>query len=1810
MNEKLEREKEYLARKHELLRQQDEDAASIQSSRSGRSQASSRQKVEAWFNQQLMSVDSSDNASNQRQKLSGQTAGPVGSSTPMETSRIIDEGLLRAHSDTKQNVGSIPRTTDSISIGDSPGVEDDVNPPNAAKQSKVQSLPLVNIQPYVKILDEANPMTSETALTNTGYPPRIIPKLMGNPLPYTAWQRETSEMRKQHLREHQCPEREAELRQSEQREQELIHLLKRSEEQREQDRQRLQEIEEILKKQHDVEAQHQKENYVRRRRELELVNRLKLFEQEYAQEKAKRDEEKQKYLAKEQQLIEQLENLRLSCEQYPAAEQHPAAEQNSVAERCSAAEQRPAADQSSDAEHHPATTKRTPTESLGNISGIIQRGVAVSTNPPTAAPVLGPTSQQLAARQVISRELPVFSGDPIEWPLFISSYNHSTAACGYTESENLLRLQRSLKGVAKDAVSSFLLHPSTVQQVLSTLQTLYGRPEQIVHNLVVKVRATPAPKPERLETLMQFGLTVQNLCGHLQAVGMDNHLSNPILLQELVDKLPANIKFNWALHQENLSVVDLKAFSEYMRKVTAATSGVTSFSFAAKPTKDERPRAKDKAFVNAHAAHEQKDPGTAVNSYGERRGQNKSGKYRSGDATNSCPACGAHDHTAASCGAFKKLSIDGRWNFVKDNKLCRRCLVSHTRWPCEGEVCGINNCEKRHHRLLHSEPKNQPVTDATVTIHRQPVSSTLFKILPVTLYGKSGSVNTFAFLDDGSSVTIIEQTIADKLGVDRRPHSLCIHWTSGINKKIATKELEAIRISEPGSNMRFNLSEVYTVENLGLPEQSLDAVELSKEFSHLRHLPVRSYRGAVPRLLIGLSNSHLLTTTKLREGQEREPIAAKTRIGWVVCGCLGGRDTNFQHRQMHICAEKSDQELHDYVREFFSVESLGVAVAPNLEGIEDQRARRILEETTVRTVSGKFETGLLWKNDVIEFPDSRPMSERRLRCLEKRLEKDPKLYDSVRQQIADYKLKGYIHVVTEEEMTEFDPRRTWYLPLGVVLNPNKPGKVRVIWDAAAKVEGVSLNSVLLKGPDLLTPQLNVTFKFREREVAFSGDIQEMFLQVGIRKEDRSALLFVFRNSPSEPFVTMASDVAIFGATCSPAQSQYVKNRNATENERDHPRAAEAIKNKHYVDDYLDSVDTEEEAVELALEVAEVHRKAGFHIRNWVSNRPSVLEAIGEVNPTTVKSLSMNNQSGFERVLGITWLPDEDLFCFTVSLQNGLESKIAPTKRAMLSYVMKIYDPLGLVGSLVVQGKILLQDVWRAKVGWDENIPENLFARWKLWLQSLKELDNVRIPRSYFPGYDPACYEALELHIFVDGSEQAYSSVAYFRVQDRGQTRCALVASKTKVAPLQLTSVPRLELQAAVIGARLRKTIQDGHSVQIKRTFFWTDSSTVVSWVKSDTRRYRQYVAFRVNEILSLSTTEEWRWLGTKINVADEATKWGKGPNCKPDSRWIRGPAFLYDDEQDWPKDKFQVTAKDTEEELRPKYVCSHYLSSPIIDVSRFSKYERLLRCVAYVHRFCEKLLRRIRKVTSEKNEDISTEDLQNRQPLPKSSSLANLPPLLDEYGLMRVDGRIAAVDYVEHDTKFPIILPKAHSITNLLLDWYHRKFRHGNNETIVNEIRQRFCVPKLRTQIRSISKRCQYCRVYKSTPVDPKMSQLPRCRTTPFLRPFTFVGIDYFGPYLVKVGRSAVKRGAPQEVYTDNGTNFIGASRELENELRKINHTIGSTFTDANTKWLFNPPAAPHMGGCWERMVRSVKTALGTLPVSQKMDDESFMTLQ
>ncbi|XP_055622826.1 uncharacterized protein LOC129766332 [Toxorhynchites rutilus septentrionalis] len=509
-------------------------------------------------------------------------------------------------------------------------------------------------------------------------------------------------------------------------------------------------------------------------------------------------------------------------------------------------------------------------------------------------------------------------------------------------------------------------------------------------------------------------------------------------------------------------------------------------------------------------------------------------------------------------------------------------------------------------------------------------------------------------------------------------------------------------------------------------------------------------------------------------------------------------------------------------------------------------------------------------------------------------------------------------------------------------------------------------------------------------------------------------------------------------------------------------------------------------------------------------------------------------------------------------------------------------------------------------------------------------------------------------MFVDASELACAAVLYLRIADSGQPRCALVAAKTKVAPLKPLSVPRLELQAAMIGTRLLSSVLTSLDLPVSRRFLWSDSSTVLSWLRSDSRRYHQFVAFRVGEILTSTSMDEWNYVPSKLNVADTATKWKDAPSFDSKSSWYNAPDFLYKSPEYWPS-KPSPSKLETDVELRAVFMFHGTIQPPLIDISRFSNWNRLLRATAYVirgvHRFKgEKSPKPVILIQQElKNaENILWRQIQadayldevailkrNRAfpesavSIPKSSPIYRFSPFLDEEEIIRMNSRITAAPGVPLEAKLPVLLPKKHSATVLLVDQYHRRFLHGNGETVCNELRQRFCIPGLRGLIREVSGKCQFCRIRKATPQPPMMAPLPEARVTGFVRPFTHTGVDYFGPLMVKQGRSLVKRwvalftcltvraihleivhslsaqscvmairrfvarrGAPESFYSDNGTNFLGASNLLAKQIQDINEDCASTFTNSKTRWHFNPPSAPHMGGSWERMVRSVKTAM------------------
>lgn len=429
------------------------------------------------------------------------------------------------------------------------------------------------------------------------------------------------------------------------------------------------------------------------------------------------------------------------------------------------------------------------------------------------------------------------------------------------------------------------------------------------------------------------------------------------------------------------------------------------------------------------------------------------------------------------------------------------------------------------------------------------------------------------------------------------------------------------------------------------------------------------------------------------------------------------------------------------------------------------------------------------------------------------------------------------------------------------------------------------------------------------------------------------------------------DVATFGASCSPCTAQFIKNQNAEGFTQTFPRAASAITKSHYVDDFLDSTDTVEEAIQLVNQVKVIHREAGFDIRKFKSNAPEVLVAADEANMSAEKSINCEKHTVSDRVLGLVWNPTEDVFSFGVSsliVERILSGGVIPTKRQVLQVVMKLFDPLGFVSHFTVHGKILMQEIWRTGTNWDEPIDQNLLDMWYRWTELLPLLGEVKIPRCYFGTLSSKSLQNLQVHIFVDASEVAYACVAYLRLRCTEGIRCAFVASKTKVAPLKPLSIPRLELQAAMIGARLMQTICSSLTLPISKRVLWSDSTTVLAWLRSDSRRYHQFIGFRVGEILSLTAMDEWRYVPSNDNVADEATKWAAGPNFNPDSRWYTGPEFLANPESEWPTKEERSST--TTEELRPVYLHRHLLMEKLIDETRFSNWNRMVRAMAYVYR--------------------------------------------------------------------------------------------------------------------------------------------------------------------------------------------------------------------------------------------------------------------
>ncbi|XP_070138625.1 uncharacterized protein [Drosophila bipectinata] len=721
--------------------------------------------------------------------------------------------------------------------------------------------------------------------------------------------------------------------------------------------------------------------------------------------------------------------------------------------------------------------------------------------------------------------LPIFVGQPEDWTIFNCAFVETTQAYNCTDLENNQRLLKALKDEARETVKSLLIHPANVRAVMEQLRFRFGRPEQLIRSQLNSVREVQPITEQNLARIVPFETRVSNLTAFLQSAKAEQHMGNPTLMEELVAKLPTSKRVDWARHAASIEPFPTVAhFSVWLQEYAKIVCTILDVE-----GKDPRRRV-------LHASVDQ-------NGYEQRD-----------DRHGGCPICGGQ-HATTSCREFIGASPPGRWSMVKTHRLCFTCL-RHTTRSCDvhGE-CQINGCRRLHHRLLHGEDEGRRRPEQRGGFRRhnggnqmsavsrrsperrssprggyrdhertqqsavrrnslerrapQPAEAPmqrnlsidveggrlLFRILPVTLYGAGRQVDTYALLDEGSSVTMIDDELRRDLGLRGEHRQLNIQWFGGRASREPTNVV-SLEISGAGKPTRHPLKNVYAVSNLRLPMQTLSRRDVQGVQRDLR-LPMKPYSNVVPKLLIGLDHGHWGLPLRTRRFAREGLFAAATELGWVVFGPVSGQSTTLSPR-FCLLAVSMDDSMEKMVEDYFEMESFGVKLAPPVAASDDARAQRILEDTTVK-VGRRYQTGLLWKDDHAVLPRIYEMAHRRLINVEKKLKRNGQLaleYDRI---IKDYVSKEYARKLLDEVAVKSD--KLWYLPHFGVENPNKPGKVRLVFDAAAKVGGTSLNSALDKGPQHYKPLPAVLFHFREGAVGVCGDIKEMFYQVLIRPED-------------------------------------------------------------------------------------------------------------------------------------------------------------------------------------------------------------------------------------------------------------------------------------------------------------------------------------------------------------------------------------------------------------------------------------------------------------------------------------------------------------------------------------------------------------------------------------------------------------------------------------------------------------------------------------------------------------------------------------
>ncbi|XP_034005864.1 uncharacterized protein LOC117497939 [Trematomus bernacchii] len=1085
--------------------------------------------------------------------------------------------------------------------------------------------------------------------------------------------------------------------------------------------------------------------------------------------------------------------------------------------------------------------------------------------------------------------------------------------------------------------------------------------------------------------------------------------------------------------------------------------------------------------------------------------------------------------------------------------------------------------------------------------------------------------------------------------------------------------------------------------NLPDDRSEIPTPEITQYFPHLRQVTDKIPPLDTNAPILLLLGRDILRLHKVREqcnGPHNSPYAQRLDLGWVIVGeiCLDGthNSNNVNVYKTHVLQNGRPSFLKPCTNSIQVKERLNgpakhhlPAPSHSLENVlngsldcigesvfrktpdddkpalsvDDKVFLRIMENEVYMDDENHWVAPLPFRFPRKPLPNNREHALQRLSSLQRSFRRRP----DMKEHLFDFMQKVIDNHQAEPAPQLQHGQECWYLPTFGIYHPQKPGKIRVVFDSSSQYKGVSLNDVLLSGPNLNNTLIGVLLRFRREQIAVTADVEQMFYCFKVTQDHRNFLRFVWHrdNDPDNEIVDYWMTVHVFGNSPSPAVATYGLRKAAEQGETEHGTdSKEFVFRNFYVDDGLISVSKEDEAIDLLQRTKSLLAESNLRLRKIASNSARVMEAFPlEERTSDFKDLDLGaDPLPLQRSLGISWELNNDSFTFKVS------QDIKPfTRRGILSTVNSLFDPLG---------KALVRELSSEQYEWDVPLPPEKEAQWKAWTDSLTELEQIQVPRPYTPVSMSSC-KRTELCVFSDASTRAIAAVAYLRVLDSdGKWHVGFVMSKSKLAPYPLHTIPRLELCGAVLAVELAELIKSEIDLELKAVRFFTDSRVVLGYIYNNSRRFYTYVANRVARIRNSTNPEQWLYVKTEVNPADHGTR-PIPAACLMSSSWFFGPQFLRqtDTEQENKTESFELVQPETDKEMYPQVISlatkvteqslesqrfKHFSTwkalvrgmATLIHVAKsYSSKSHTVECNGWHH--CKQshtselsqaktiILKAVQQDVYKNEVDCATQGIN----VHSHSSLVKLDPFLDKDGLLRVGGRIHKAQ-LEDQEKHPLILPASHHVATLLVRHYHDQAAHQGRHLTEGALRTAgVWIVGGKRLISSIIFKCVICRKLRGKFEVQKMSDLPADRLS-MDPPFTHVGLDVFGPWSVITRRTrggaaeskrwaviftclsmravhlevietmstssfinALRRflsirGPVKHLRSDRGTNFIGACRELQ--INTDDPEIKDYLQDHGCTWIFNAPHSSHMGGAWERMIGVARRVLDALLLKNK----------